>query len=64
MIRFKVTIYSPADKEEQENICTGIENLDKVVMALTGSMEIGSWFKIERIASVEEDDELEGIHPC
>jgi len=44
-----VTIYSPVDKEEQVFNCKTTEDLDKVVVGLTSSMESGSWFKVEKV---------------
>jgi hypothetical protein len=46
---YQVTIYSPVDKQEQVFGCKSTEDLDKVVTGLTSMMEVGSWFKIEKI---------------
>lgn len=45
-MEYSVTIYSAADKEEH-NFVT--KNPEAVSTRLIGQMEVGSWFKIERI---------------
>jgi len=46
---YRVTIYSPVDKAEDVYQCASTEHLDKVITALTAMMEVGAWFKIERV---------------
>jgi hypothetical protein len=45
---YRVTIYSPADREEHLFNCKTTADLDKVVTGLTSSMESGAWFKVEK----------------
>ena len=54
MKQFIVTIYSPADQEEHE-FQTDEARIDSL-WALVAMMEIGAWFKVERIKDGTRED--------
>jgi hypothetical protein len=48
---FRVTIYSPADRQEQVHTMTVDPNQQlAAIKLLIDSMEPGAWFKIERMS--------------